>query len=115
MCESRRQTATPSTYSRARLSSTLPDPTKDASIVEKDATTELYKLVESRLSMSIPANTTVGEIRDKLLRYALVAEFRSDLGCDPPPSLEMIPVPPSNRHLKRIRRPCREDAASPRE
>ena len=81
----------------------LADATKDAPLVEKDATFELYKLVESRLGMSVPGNTTVGEIRRKLIRYVLVAEFRSDLGCDPPPSLDMIPVPPSNEHLKRIR------------
>ena len=81
----------------------LSDTTKDDSIVEKDATVELGKLVESRLGMSVPGNTTVGEIRSKLLRYVLVAEFRSDLDCDPPPSLDMIPVPPSNEHLKRIK------------
>ena len=81
----------------------LSDSTKDDSIVEKDAIIELGKLIESRVGMSVSGNTTVGEIRSKLLRYVLVAEFRSDLDSDPPPSLDMIPVPPSNEHLKRIK------------
>ena len=89
--------------SEALIARWLSDTTKDDSIVEKDATVELGKLVESRVGMSVPGNTTIGEIRSKLLRYVLVAEFRSDLDCDPPPSLDMIPVPPSNEHLKRIK------------
>ena len=38
---------------------------KDATIVEKDAAVELLKLVETRLGLPMPENTTVTETRDK--------------------------------------------------
>ena len=81
----------------------LADETKDDLIVEKQATVELYKLIESRLGMSLLENMAVRESRGKLLRYILVSEFRSDLDCDPPPSVAMILDPPNKEHLERIR------------
>ena len=51
----------------------------------------------------MPENTAVTETRDKLLRYVLVSEFRSDLECDPPQSVAMVPDPPSKEHVERIR------------
>ena len=92
-----------SAKSEALICRWLADHTKDEAIAEKGATVELYKLIESRLGMSVPENTTVGESRCKLLRYVLVSEFRSDLDCEPPPSVAMILDPPSKDHLERIR------------
>ena len=81
----------------------LADEDKDATIVGKGAAVELLKLLETRLGLSVPENATVTELRDKVLRYVLVSEFRSDLGCDPPQSVAMVPDPPSKEHGERIR------------
>ncbi len=80
----------------------LADDEKDATILAKDATSELLKLIESRVGLPIPDTISIAEARDKLVRYVLVSEFRSDLECDPPQSVAMIPEPPSKDHLDRI-------------
>ena len=89
--------------SEALIARWLADEDKDATIVEKDAAVELLKLAKARLGLSLPENTTVTEMRDKLLRYVLVSEFRSDLECQPPQSVAMVPDPPSKEHVERIR------------
>ena len=89
--------------SEALITRWLADEDKDATIVEKGAAVELLKLVETRLGLPVPENTTVTETRDKLLRYILVSEFCSDLECDPPQSVAMVPDPPSKEHVERIR------------
>ena len=89
--------------SEALITRWLADEDKDATIVEKGAAVELLKLVETRLGLSVPENTTATETRDKLLRYALVSEFRSDLECEPPQSVAMVPDPPSKEYVERIR------------
>ena len=89
--------------SEALITRWLADDTKDDLIVEKEATVELYKLIASRLGMSLLGNMTVRESRDKVLRYVLVSEFRSDLDCDPPSSVAMILDPPNKEHLERSR------------
>ena len=89
--------------SEALITLWLADDDKDTAIVKKDAAVELFKLIESRLGLPIPDNTMVTETRDKLLRYVLVSEFRSDLGCDPPQSVGMVTEPPSKEHVERIR------------
>ena len=88
---------------RALITLWLADEDKDATIAEKGAAVELLKLVEARLGLPVPENTTVTETRDKLLRYLLVSEFRSDLECEPPQSVAMVPDPPSKEHVERIR------------
>ena len=90
-------------HSEALITRWLADEDKDATIVEKDAAVELLKLVETRLGLPVPENTTVTETRNKLLRYVLVSEFRSDLECDPPQSVAMVPDPPGKEHVERIR------------
>ena len=89
--------------SEALITRWLADEDKDATIAEKSAAVELLKLVETRLGLPVPENTTVTETRDKLLRYLLVSEFRSDLECEPPQSVAMVPDPPSKEHVERIR------------
>lgn len=88
--------------SEALLVRWLAQEDKDAAIVEKEATGELFKLIEARLGIALPVGS-IGQARSKTLRYVLVNEFRSDLGCEPPPSLAMIPVPPTKEHLERVR------------
>ena len=89
--------------SEALITRWLADEDKDATIAEKGAAVELLKLVEARLGLPVSENTTVTEMRDKLLRYVLVSEFRSDLECEPPQSVAMVPDPPSKEQVERIR------------
>ena len=73
-----------SAQSEALITRWLADDEKDKTIVDKDAAVELFKLIDSRLGLPIPENTTVTEAREKLLRYVLVGEFRSDLNATRP-------------------------------
>lgn len=90
--------------SEALITRWLADEDKDQTIAEKDAVVELFKLIEARLGLPVADNASVTETREKVLRYALVGEFRSDLvECDPPQSVAMVPEPPSNEHVERLR------------
>ncbi len=75
----------------------------DQTIVEKDATEELLRLIESRLGLSASTETPLAEVRDRTLRYVLVGEFRSDLEGEAPGSISMVPSPSGKEHLDRIR------------
>ncbi len=90
-------------HSEALLARWLASEEKDEAIADMDATPELFKLIESRLGLGLPPAATVTEARDKTLRYLLVCEFRSDLGCQPPPSVSMVPEAPSKEAVDRIR------------
>ncbi|MEZ5065894.1 MAG: PglZ domain-containing protein [bacterium] len=89
--------------SEALIARWLADDVKDQIVVERDAAVELFKLIEARLGLLVPDNTSVKEAREKLLRYVLVGEFRSDLECEPPQSVSMVPEPPSKEHVERLR------------
>jgi hypothetical protein len=89
--------------SEALLTRWLADPQQDAAIVDKDATAELYKLIESRLGLAVPGGTSITEARDKTVRYVLVSEFRADLGGALPASVSLVPTPPTKEHVERIR------------
>jgi hypothetical protein len=89
--------------SEALLTRWLADTQQDSAIVDKDATAELYKLIESRLGLTIPSGTPVTEARDKTLRYVLASEFRADLVCEPPASISLVPTPPTKEYGERIR------------
>lgn len=90
-------------HSEALLTRWLADEQKDASIAEKDAVPELFKLIEARLGLALPAATSLTEARDRTVRYVLVSEFRSDLGGEPPASISMVPAPPGKDQIDRIR------------
>ncbi|MCG8555287.1 MAG: hypothetical protein MJD61_08350 [Proteobacteria bacterium] len=70
------------THSEALLANWLADDTKDGTVAEKDATRELLALIQTRLGLTLPDETTVTEARDKTIRYLLVSEFRSEHGHD---------------------------------
>ena len=89
--------------SEALLARWLADDDQDTVIAEKDAAAELFQLIETRLGLPLPATMALATARDKTLRYVLVSEFRSDLSCDPPLSVGMVPEPPGRDHLSRIR------------
>jgi hypothetical protein len=89
--------------SEALLARWLADDSRDGAIRAKDATPELLKLVEARMGLALPESATVPEAREKTLRFVLVGEFRSDLSCDPPPSVSMVPVPAGKEQVDRLR------------
>jgi hypothetical protein len=100
----------------ALLASWLVSEARDRDISNKDATHELVKLIGSRLGLELPENATLSRLRAVTLRYVLASEFRCDLTCEPPDSLEAIPVPPSKnaelavRELARLMRTSFPDA-----
>lgn len=75
----------------------------DTEIAEKDAVGELSKLVQARLGLELPANAPVAKLRAITLRYVLVGEFRSDLSCPPPSSIESIAKPTSKDEQTAVR------------
>lgn len=82
----------------------LVDPRYDAAIVAKDATEELVQLVRARIGLSLEVgDSSIAKLRATTIRYVLGNEFRSDLGCPPPSSLETVPQPKTALELERIR------------
>ncbi len=88
--------------SEALLTRWLANENKDAVIEEKDASAELLKLIEARLGLALPEETTISDARDKTARYVLINEFRLDLECDAPASVGMVPEA-SKEQVPRIR------------
>ena len=89
--------------SEALITRWLADPGRDDAIVQKDGLPELLKLIDTRLGLSLPEDMPIAEVRERLLRYVLVGEFRSDLECAPPASVGMVPAVPSGEHVERVR------------
>jgi hypothetical protein len=88
--------------SEALLAGWLADAGHDGDLQLKEATDELYKLIETRLGLGLPGSATLAEARVKTLRYVLVSEFRSDLTCAPPATVSQIPVPASPDLVDRV-------------
>jgi len=78
---------------------------RDGTIATKDATGELCKLLRSRLGLELASmeGSPLAKLRAITLRYVLAGEFRSDLSCPPPASLEGIPVPKSKEEELAVR------------
>lgn len=89
------------------LSAWLANDARDAEIVSKEATRELTKLVKVRLGLElVAADQPVGplaKLRAIVLRYVLAGEFRLDLSCDPPASLDSIGKPPTKEAESAVR------------
>jgi hypothetical protein len=77
----------------AILADWLADASHDAEIIEKSANVELLQLIASRLGLELPDEATLDDARRRTARYVLVGEFRSDLACEVPAVLQMIPSP----------------------
>lgn len=75
--------------SEAQLASWLADVDLDAAILEKEATTELAKLVTARLGFELP-DGDLPKWRAITVRFVLATEFRSDLVGNPPPQLDYL-------------------------
>jgi len=75
------------------LGAWLASDARDAEIESKEASHELTKLVLSKLGLHLPEDVVLAKLRSITLRYVLASEFRSDLTCAPPASLDAVPVP----------------------
>lgn len=76
------------------LATWLANDKRDAEVVAKGATIELAKLVLSRLGLTLPSDQPLAKLRAATLRYVLAGEFRLDLTCPPPASLDAVPTSP---------------------
>lgn len=89
--------------SEAIITRWLAEPLRDGAIVQKGGLHELLKLVDTRLGLTLPNTTPIADARERVLRYVLVGEFRSDLQCEPPSSVGMIPTPTNSEQVERVR------------
>lgn len=100
----------------ALLAAWLMSDARDADIVNKEATRELTKLVKARFGLELSADAPVAKLRAITLRYVLAGEFRLDLYCNPPSSIDGIAKPSSRdeesavRELARLMRTGYPDA-----
>ncbi|RKH26130.1 PglZ domain-containing protein [Corallococcus sp. CA041A] len=76
---------------------------RDPEIVNKEATRELMKLVKARLGLDLASDTPLAKLRAITLRYVLAAEFRLDLSCDAPASLDSVAKPPTEDEESAVR------------
>lgn len=75
----------------ALLATWLASDARDSAITEKEAVGELTKLVRSRIGLEVSEEASLTKFRSIILRYVLAGEFRSDLTCPPPQSLDSVP------------------------
>jgi len=75
----------------------------DEEIATKEAIPELSKLVNARLDLELPEGMSIAKMRASTLRYVLGNEFRMDLGCAAPSSLDAVPVPKNKDQEAAIR------------
>lgn len=101
------------------LTAWLVSDSRDAEIVNKEATRELTKLVKARLGLDLDADSPLSKLRAITLRYVLAGEFRLDLSCEAPASLDSVPTPPTKdeelavREIARRLRTGHADAYAP--
>lgn len=85
------------------LTAWLASDARDAEIVSKDATRELTKLVKARLGLDLVADSPLAKLRAIVLRFVLAGEFRLDLSCDAPASLDSIAKPSTKDEESAVR------------
>lgn len=88
--------------SEVLLSRWIVEDDKDPLIEEKGATQELFKLVSTRLGLSIARGSTLAQARHQLVRYVLINEFRQDLEAAAPKQLDIVLAPSTQEEHKRI-------------
>src|SRR5262249_15629831 len=85
------------------LTAWLASDLRDDEIVRKDAARELMKLVQARLGLNVAPDSALSKLRAITLRYVLAGEFRLDLACDPPTSLDSVPKLTSREQESAVR------------
>jgi hypothetical protein len=84
------------------LAAWLVSDARDGDIDAKEATRELAKLVQSRLGLDLQ-DVVLAKLRAIALRYVLVGEFRTDLKCPPPASLDGVARPKTKEEESAVR------------
>lgn len=87
----------------AILATWLMSDTRDGEIQAKEAARELARLVRSRLKLELPETSEIPKLRAITLRYVLAGEFRADLRCPPPRSLDSVPAPKTKDDEETVR------------
>jgi hypothetical protein len=82
----------------------LADPATDAAIANQNAGAELYRLVASRLGLTLAAGVDLAAARALVMRYLLLGEFRLDLTGAPPPALDIVPLPANEEQRGLLRK-----------
>lgn len=85
------------------LTAWLVSDARDPEIVSKEATRELTKLVKARLGLDLVGDSPLSKLRAITLRYVLAGEFRLDLFCDAPASLDSVGKPPTKDEESAVR------------
>ena len=85
------------------LTDWLVNDARDPEIVSKEATSELIKLMKSRLGLDHVADSPLSKLRAITLRYVLAGEFRLDLCCEAPASLDSVGKPSSKDQESAVR------------
>lgn len=85
------------------LTAWLVSDARDAEIVSKEATRELAKLVKARLGLDLIAHSPLSKLRALTLRYVLSGEFRLDLSCEAPASLDGVAKPSTKDQESAVR------------
>lgn len=85
------------------LAAWLASDARDTQIVEKEATRELTKLVKARLGLELIADSPLAKLRAITLRYVLGGEFRLDLSCRAPASLDSVAKPSTKEEESAVR------------
>jgi len=75
----------------------------DEALSDKQASPELYRLLQARLGLTLDPATPLPKARHQALRYVLVGEFRSDLTGAPPATLAVVPAPATKEERQRLR------------
>jgi hypothetical protein len=76
---------------------------RDAEIESKDATRELTKLVRALVGLELSPDALLPKLRAVTTRYVLANEFRLDLSCDAPKSMDGVPKPHSKTDEAAVR------------
>jgi PglZ domain len=90
------------------LGAWLASDARDAEIETKEAIRELTKLVLSRLGLQLADNVAMARLRSITLRYVLAGEFRSDLNCALPATLDAVPAPKTKEEETAVRELARQ-------
>ena len=99
--------------SEAKIASWLADANLDERIADREATTELRRLVAVRLGIDLEGDDLI-KWRAIVVRHVLGVEFRSDLAGDLPNYLEHLPASAgdSERNVRAVARLLRENHAA---
>jgi hypothetical protein len=75
------------------LAAWIVDPAADGNVLSRGAFDELVTLITSRAGLVVQGSAGLDELRERLVRHVLLAEFRGDLGGAAPAALATIPMP----------------------